>query len=182
MSSEYPTAIEILDDENYVLADNDYNIASLRYNVEAESEDDRKELEYTGCYHLGYTVNKFQHGALVSQDAIDGDPIPTVLFGTIRGAIGVLASLKKEDYDLLEKLQSRLANKIIFGVGGLKHDEWRTYAKGMDRKDAKQFLDGDLIETFLELGRDKMEEAVRGLGVTVDEMIRKLDSIVRRIH
>ena len=59
-----------------------------------------------GQYHLGDFVNKFCHGSLVMKlPDSDAAKIPTVLFGTINGAIGVLASLPQEQYSFLERLQ-----------------------------------------------------------------------------
>ena len=63
-------------------------------------------LQVIGEYHLGEFVNRFRHGSLVMQMAdSEAAKIPTVLFGTITGVIGVLASLPADTYLLLDKLQ-----------------------------------------------------------------------------
>lgn len=49
----------------------------------------------------------------------ESSQIPTVIFGTINGVIGVIASLPQEQYMFLEKLQANLV-KVIKGVWGLK--------------------------------------------------------------
>lgn len=60
-----------------------------------------------GEFHLGDFVNAFQHGSLVMQMADnEGGRIPTILFGTLLGGIGVVASLPAATYQLLEKLQA----------------------------------------------------------------------------
>lgn len=60
----------------------------------------------TGEYHLGDMVNRFQHGSLVMQlPDSETARIPTVLFGTILGIIGVIASIPQQQYQFLEKLQ-----------------------------------------------------------------------------
>ena len=62
-----------------------------------------------GHYHLGDFVNRFRHGCLVMKlPDSDAANIPTVLFGTINGSIGVLASLPQEQFLFLERLQVRL--------------------------------------------------------------------------
>ena len=59
-----------------------------------------------GEYHLGDMVNRFQHGSLVMQLPDNETPqIPTLLFGTILGIIGVIASIPREQYQFLERLQ-----------------------------------------------------------------------------
>lgn len=51
-------------------------------------------------------VNRFQHGSLVMQlPDSETTKIPTVLFGTILGIIGVIASLPRQQFQFLEKLQ-----------------------------------------------------------------------------
>lgn len=44
-----------------------------------------------------------------------------VIFGTVNGAIGVMAVLSKDDFTLLLKVQHALA-QVIKGVGGFRHE------------------------------------------------------------
>lgn len=63
-------------------------------------------VQVVGEYHLGDMVNRFQHGSLVMQlPDNETAQIPTLLFGTILGIIGVIASLPRERFLFLEKLQ-----------------------------------------------------------------------------
>jgi len=63
-------------------------------------------LQTIGEFHLGEFVNRLAHGSLVMQTAdTEAAKLPTVLFGTINGVIGVMASLPPETYQLLEQLQ-----------------------------------------------------------------------------
>ena len=63
-------------------------------------------MQVVGEYHLGDMVNRFQHGSLVMQlPDSETARIPTLLFGTILGIIGVIASIPREQYQFLEKLQ-----------------------------------------------------------------------------
>ena len=59
-------------------------------------------------------MNKFRHGCLVMKlPDSDAAKIPTVLFGTINGTIGVLASLPQEQFKFLERLQVPALASII---------------------------------------------------------------------
>lgn len=61
-----------------------------------------------GAYHVGEFINRFRHGSLVMKlPDTDAAQIPTVLFGTVNGALGVIASLPQEQYDYLSRLQVR---------------------------------------------------------------------------
>jgi hypothetical protein len=74
-------------------------------------------LQTIGEFHLGEFVNRFAHGSLVMQTAdSEAAKLPTVLFGTINGVIGVLASLPPDTYKLLEQLQVRCSITNILQV------------------------------------------------------------------
>ena len=104
--------------------------------------------------------------------------IPTVIFGTINGVIGVIASLPSEQYVFLEKLQSTL-RKVIKGVGGLSHEQWRSFNSEKRQVDARNFLDGDLIESFLDLNRSKMDEISKAMSVSVEELCKRVEELTR---
>jgi hypothetical protein len=79
--------------------------------------------QVVGEFHLGELVNRFQQGSLVvkmtDQDALQ---VNTVLYGTINGVIGVIASLPQPLFEYLNRLQVRqdcmLSEEvtILFGV------------------------------------------------------------------
>ena len=64
----------------------------------------------------------------------------------------------------LEKLQATLV-KLIKGVGSLSHEQWRSFHNGKKMSEARNFLDGDLIESFLDLDRGKMDEVAKAMAV-----------------
>ena len=47
--------------------------------------------------------------------------------------------------------------RVIKGVGGFSHAEWRAFHNEHTELDCKNFVDGDLIEQFLDLKRDSMD-------------------------
>lgn len=77
--------------------------------------------------------------------------------GTVNGVLGVVSPITHEQYIFLEKVQDSLA-KVVKGVGGLSHSEWRSFFNDRRTSEASAFIDGDLIESFLDLPKDKMEE------------------------
>jgi DNA damage-binding protein 1 len=50
----------------------------------------------------------------------DAPAVPKLLFATVSGTIGVIATLTAEKYALLHHLESNMS-KVIKGVGGLSH-------------------------------------------------------------
>ncbi|CAI9783475.1 unnamed protein product [Fraxinus pennsylvanica] len=178
-NSNWMTAVEILDDDIYLGAENNFNLFTVRKNSEGATDEERGRLEVVGEYHLGEFVNRFRHGSLVMRlPDSDVGQIPTVIFGTVNGVIGVIASLPYEQYIFLEKLQTIL-RKVIKGVGGLSHEQWRSFYNEKKTVDAKNFLDGDLIESFLDLGRNRTEEISKAMGVPVEELMKRVEELTR---
>ncbi|CAN1331562.1 DNA damage-binding protein 1 [Linum perenne] len=178
-NANWMSAVEILDDDIYIGAENNYNLFTVRKNSEGATDEERGRLEVVGEYHLGEFVNRFRHGSLVMRlPDSDVGQIPTVIFGTINGVIGVIASLPHEQYHFLEKLQSNL-RKVIKGVGGLSHEQWRSFNNEKKTSDAKNFLDGDLIESFLDLSKIRMDEISKCMGVSVEELCKRVEELTR---
>ncbi|RXH98908.1 hypothetical protein DVH24_011233 [Malus domestica] len=172
-NANWMSAVEILDDDVYIGAENFFNLFTVRKNSEGATDEERGRLEVVGEYHLGEFVNRFRHGSLVMRlPDSDVGQIPTVIFGTVNGVIGVIASLPQEQYAFLEKLQSNL-RRVIKGVGGLSHEQWRSFSNEKKTVDAKNFLDGDLIESFLDLNRSKMDEISKQMRVSVEELCKR---------
>ncbi|MCI12754.1 damaged DNA-binding protein 1A, partial [Trifolium medium] len=152
---------------------------TVRKNSEGATDEERGRLEVAGEYHLGEFINRFRHGSLVMRlPDSDVGQIPTVIFGTINGVIGVIASLPHEQYVFLEKLQSSL-RKVIKGVGGLSHEQWRSFNNEKKTVEARNFLDGDLIESFLDLNRNKMDEVSQAMDVSVEELAKRVEELTR---
>ncbi|EPS57711.1 hypothetical protein M569_17106, partial [Genlisea aurea] len=122
-NANWMSAVGILDDDNiYLGAENNFNLFTVRKNSEGTTDEERARLDVVGEYHLGEFGNRFRHGSLVMRlPDSDVGQIPTVIFGTVNGVIGMIASLPNEQYVFLEKLQGSV-RKVI---KGLCHEQWR---------------------------------------------------------
>lgn len=95
--------------------------------------------------------------------------------------MGLLVPLSKAQFELLDKLQ-RAMQKETPGVGNLLHEDYRQFANDMaSARDAKGFIDGDLVETFLDFRRDRQEELVcrMGPGVTSADVVKLVEDLAR---
>uniref|UniRef100_UPI0037E7D0BF DNA damage-binding protein 1 n=1 Tax=Semicossyphus pulcher TaxID=241346 RepID=UPI0037E7D0BF len=186
------SAVEILDDDNFLGAENAFNLFVCQKDSAATTDEERQHLQEVGVFHLGEFVNVFCHGSLVLQN-LGESSTPTqgsVLFGTVNGMIGLVTSLSEGWHNLLLDLQNRL-NKVIKSVGKIEHSFWRSFHTERKTEQATGFIDGDLIESFLDLGRAKMQEVVSTLQIddgsgmkreaTVDEVIKIVEELTR-IH
>ncbi|KAG0274322.1 DNA damage-binding protein 1a, partial [Linnemannia exigua] len=157
-------------------------------NTETTSEDEAKRLQWSGGWHLGDQINRFKHGSLVmANQEGDAPAIPKLLFGTVSGAIGVIATLTADKYQILHHLETNMS-KVIRGVGGLDHAKWRQFRSDQRTLASTNFVDGDLIELFLDLTEDEVNKVMMGsheggepIHLPVTE-ITKLVEELSRLH
>lgn len=177
------TASEVLDDESYIVAEHSKHLYTYRRKSHAATETERGRLERVGQFHLGTRVNRIQHGSLVMQMTDnEGPAISTLIFGTIDGMLGVIARLKPEVYQFFHEVQNAMAT-LIPGVGGLKHADWREMVLATPPRTApaRNFVDGDLIERFLDLSSVQMAKVSAMVNVSVEELVQRVEEM-QRLH
>ncbi|KAA0714579.1 DNA damage-binding protein 1 DDB p127 subunit [Triplophysa tibetana] len=181
------SAVEILDDDNFLGAENAFNLFVCQKDSAATTDEERQHLQEVGLFHLGEFVNVFSHGSLVLQN-LGESSTPTqgsVLFGTVNGMI-------ESDRTNIADLNCKKCGFNFFPMlESLTCDTWRSFHTERKTEQATGFIDGDLIESFLDLGRAKMQEVVSTLQIddgsgmkreaTVDEVIKIVEELTR-IH
>ncbi|XP_064634746.1 DNA damage-binding protein 1-like [Lineus longissimus] len=186
------SAVEILDDDTFLAAENSFNLFTCQKDSAATTDEDRQHLQEVGLYHLGEFVNVFRHGSLVMQHPGESST-PTqgsVLFGTVNGAICLLTQLPQDFYTFMVEVQNKLT-KVIRSVGKIDHSFWRSFHTDRKTEPSTGFIDGDLIESYLDLDREKMVEVVHGLQIddgsgmkreaTVEDLVKMIEELTR-IH
>nr|XP_023018140.1 DNA damage-binding protein 1 [Leptinotarsa decemlineata] len=176
------TAVEILDDDIFLGAENSFNMFVCQKDSAATTDEERSQMHEVGQFHIGDMINVFRHGSLVMQN-IGETSTPTrgcVLFGTVGGAIGLVTQIPQDFYDFLLDFQNKLAS-VIKSVGKIEHSYWRAFHTDIKTENSEGFIDGDLIESFLDLSHDKMKEVADGLTMTVDDLVKMVEDLTR-IH
>ncbi|XP_075223029.1 DNA damage-binding protein pic [Lycorma delicatula] len=186
------TAVEILDDDTFLGAENSHNLFVCQKDSAATTDEERQQMQEVGQFHLGDMVNVFRHGSLVMHH-VGETSTPTygcVLYGTVYGAIGLVTQISAELYDFLRDLQDKL-RQIIKSVGKIDHGFWRSFNTDVKTEPGEGFIDGDLIESFLDLSHKDMKEVSAGLQMddgsgmkrdtTVDDLIKIVEDLTR-IH
>jgi DNA damage-binding protein 1 len=137
---------------------------TLKREVEAESEQEQSRLVTTGAFHWGDFINVFCEGSLVmpqgsedeAEEGADGvRAVPKLLFGTVGGGVGVLASLSWSEFQLLDRLQQAIASVVPS-----RNAEWRAFTNDRKTEPAKGFIDGDLVESLVDLPDDLVVRVV----------------------
>jgi DNA damage-binding protein 1 len=191
-SPNWMTAIEILDDDTFLGAENAYNIFVCQRDSAASTDEERQQMTEVGQIHVGDMINVFCHGSLVMENLGDSSTPHTgsILYGTIHGSIGMVTQLPQELFEFLTNLQRRLC-QVIRSVGKIEHNQWRSFTNERKTELMEGFVDGDLIETFLDLSSEKMTEVSEtmmisdGSGMkqkaTVDDLVKMVEDLTR-IH
>lgn len=81
--------------------------------------------------------------------------------------------------------------RVVKSVGKIDHEAWRSFQTDRKTEPPCGFVDGDLIESFLDLKRESMKDVVNGLmmddgsgmkaPVTVDDLVKIVEELTR-IH
>ena len=177
------TAVDALDDDAYLGAENSFNLFTLRRNSDASTDEERSRLDVAGEFHLGEFVNRFRRGSLVAKarDADEPANAECVLFGTVSGSLGVLASVDKDTFDFALKVQNAM-NQVVQGVGGLSHEKWRSFHNEHQTRPARGFVDGDAVERFLDLKKDAAAKVAALAEVSAEEITRRVEALQRVTH
>lgn len=182
------TEIEILDDDTFLGAEHGHNLFVCQKDSSAVSDQERQQLQQVGLFHLGDSVNVFQQGSLVVQHPGESsiELKKTILYGTVEGAIGLIVQIDEALFKKLERIQTTLA-KVMKSTGRIEHSEWRAFQSDKSSQPALNFVDGDLIETFLDYSREKMEALTKeinkgsGTPMIVEDIVKTIEEL-SRIH
>ena len=86
----------------------------------------------------------------------------SVLFGCINGMVGIILALTEEQFRFFHVLQKAI-NTVVPSIGNLSHEEWRSFSSDKRTSKAKNFIDGDIIESFMDLDADAKERVVANI-------------------
>ncbi len=81
-------------------------------------------------------------------------------------------------------LQNAL-KEVVKGVGGLDHSKWREFRdKRVSARPARNFIDGDLVEQYLDLKKEQMQRVVGIMGgqTSADELALVVEELSRALH
>lgn len=99
----------------------------------------------------------------------------------VEGSIYLFALIAPKKQDLLMRLQTNMA-KFAQSPGNMPFSKYRAFKNQVrEAEEPFRFVDGDLIERFLDCRGEVQEEIVAGLGVDVED-VRGIVEGLRRLH
>lgn len=99
----------------------------------------------------------------------------------VEGGIYMFGTVAPHAQDLLLRFQTKVAD-IIKPVGDIDFRTYRAFRNAEREGDGPfRFLDGELLERFLDVDEATQEEICQGLGPTVEDM-RNIVEELRRMH
>lgn len=172
----WTSAVHAVDDKN-VLVGVDNQLFSF------ELLPNQKIIEPKDVAFIGQRINMFGKGSLVMQQVktkyaqqaelasqlpkasqlqaiMPQSEIPTILFATSSGAIGIIAVIPDNTYKYLHALKEAMINHLSF-FGEMSYSDLKTpmISKCKSRvQSGQQFIDGDFVETYLNIDKKLAEE------------------------
>ena len=175
------TAVANVGENTYLESDAEGNLVVLQHEINGFSEEDRRRLRVTSEMLLGEMVNRIRR--------IDVTPtaaavvIPRAFLATVEGSIYLFALIAPGKQDRLMRMQSKMA-ELVTSPGHVPFERYRGFrsqVRDMGAEGPSRFVDGELIERFLDCSEEVQAEVVRELGADLEE-IREMVESLRRIH
>ncbi|KAK6828058.1 hypothetical protein PG987_011399 [Apiospora arundinis] len=175
----WATSICHIEGESWLESDSQGNLMVLRRDSSGVTEEDKKSMKITSEFSLGDMVNKIRKVTVdASEKAI---VVPRAFLGTVEGGIYLFGTMTESTLDLLRRLQNNLIERIET-VGNLQFNGFRSF-RNEQREEAEpyRYIDGELIERFLDADEETQEGLVKGLGPDVESM-RNMVEELKRLH
>ena len=184
----WSTAVAYVGEGMWLEADAEGNLMVLHQNTGGVTSDDKRRLDVTSEMRLGEVVNRIRSFEVNETDSRAAAPVtPKAFMATVEGSIYLFGLIAPTHRDLLMRLQAALA-PMVGSLGNVPFNTYRAFKNQVrEAEEPYRFVDGELIEGFLDLKEELQESVVGGLGeVGVGaggpEGVRELVESLRRLH
>jgi len=159
------TAVEFISEDTFLGSDTS-NILSFQREFGVTSDNKRRNMNEMGRIHIRERINVFRYGSFIKKNLVNSSIAHSggVLFGTAQGAIGIVTQVSKGLFEFLHELQKNLAP-----IGRI--------LQYVQNEDSKGFINGDIIESFLDLSKPDMEKVASGMQLSDSTGMKTLASV-----
>ncbi|KAI0515310.1 mono-functional DNA-alkylating methyl methanesulfonate N-term-domain-containing protein [Xylaria bambusicola] len=177
--SFWATAICHVDGETWLESDTQGNLMMLRRNTSGATLEDQQRMDVISEINLGEMVNKMRKVTVdTSENAII---IPKAFVGTVEGGVYLFGTISDNNQDLLMRFQNKLAD-VVETTGNIEFSRYRSFRNEERESDGPfRFVDGELLEQFLDFDENQQREICEGLGPDAEAM-RNMVEELKRMH
>ncbi|RCI10650.1 hypothetical protein L249_4429 [Ophiocordyceps polyrhachis-furcata BCC 54312] len=173
----WATSVCHLDGERWLEADAQGNVMVLRRNPGTDFK--QSWIQVTSEMNLGEQINRIRR--LYVKPTESAAVRPMAFFGSVDGTLYLYGDILPGYLNLLLNFQSIL-QEYIQAPGNIEFDDWRRFRnQAREGQRPYRFVDGEMVERFLDLDERKQEDVCRALGRNVEDM-RNLVEELRRLH
>lgn len=177
----WSTAVAAVAEDTYLQSDAEGNLVVLHHERSSYSEEDKRRLRVTSEMQLGELVNRIRR--IDVQPSPDAVIIPRAFIGTVEGSIYLFALIAPGKQDLLMRMQSQMA-MMVKSPGHVPFPRFRGFKSGvrdMGEDGPMRFVDGTLLEQFLDCEEAVQLAIIDGLGVDLEDTKSMIETL-RRTH
>ncbi|KAL8753229.1 MAG: hypothetical protein Q9199_005198 [Rusavskia elegans] len=177
----WSTAVAYIDEHTWLESDAEGNLMVLKQNVGGITPDDKRILHTISEIRLGEMVNKIQRVEV--DESGSAVVLPRAFMGTVDGSVYLFARIAPSKQDLLMRLQQAIAARVQ-SPGNVPFNTYRAFKNSVrESEEPFRFVDGELIEKFLDCPSNLQESICEEVGVQADvEEMRAMVEELRRIH
>ncbi|KAI2789327.1 hypothetical protein POX_d04814 [Penicillium oxalicum] len=176
----WSTAVASVDQDMLLLSEAEGNLVVLSRNQGGVTEQDKRRLVPTSEIRLGEMVNRIR--PIHIQQLASLTVTPRAFLATVEGSIYLFALINPEHNDFLITLQNVIASKID-SLGGLSFDKFRAFRTLTRAAESPyRFVDGELIEKFLDCDSALQEEILAEVGSRDVAEVKGMVEALRRLH
>jgi hypothetical protein len=182
------------------ISDIDGNIISLEKNIHPKSDQENFKFERRAYYNLSERINSMvmttvknqrlfllspdnnNYSIIESENLDDNIPedVNVTYYGTMEGSVGVIISLKKEVFDFLKALESAIIKRMK-NFGNFDYDKWRSFKDGFNIKKAVGFVEGNIVEDFLNYDDSLKTTIIKELPFPCDKNLNDIVNIIETL-
>ncbi|OCF61827.1 hypothetical protein L486_01489 [Kwoniella mangroviensis CBS 10435] len=135
--------------EGIVIGDGYANILTFRL---------KEGIETAASFGIHEEIARFVPGSLAPPTSSSDVLIPSQLFSTSTGRLGIIGELTPSATKTLDDLQRNL-DKYRKGPGGVQWKDWRRGGSSLVKRDTAGWIDGDFVQKFLNTNLFSPEES-----------------------
>ncbi|KAL9012768.1 MAG: hypothetical protein Q9173_002493 [Seirophora scorigena] len=179
----WATAVAHVDEHTLLESDAEGNLMVLKQNVAGVTADDRRRLEVVSEIRLGEMVNRIR--TVEVEQSGTAVVVPKAFMATVDGSVYLFALITPAKQDLLMRLQQAVAARVQ-SPGNVPFNVYRAFKNSVrEAEEPFRFVDGELIEKFLDCPATLQESICTELGLKEQADVEEMRTMVeglRRIH